>query len=213
MQKSKVNNWEHIFKKEGKFFLKPRREMSQILKWFKQSKVDRVLDLGCGTGRHLIYLAKRKFDVYGFDESKTGLKIARAWIRQEQLTAHLKAGNLHKTFPYEKDFFAAVISTQAMHHGTTRQVKKTIAEITRVLQPGGLIFITVPKRLFIKNIGVHKSKEIEPNVFVPLEGPEKGLPHFLFNKKLIREFFNDFKILDIVVDDENKNYCFRGIRR
>lgn len=212
-KRKKVNNWENIFKKEGKFFLHPRPEMPAIVKWLKQRKVTKVLDLGCGTGRHLIYLAQRNFDVYGLDESKTALKLSRAWLRQKQLLAHLKVGNLHKKFPYKNNFFDAIISTQVIHHGTTKQVKKTISEMRRVLQLDGVIFITVAKRLFIGDKIIYKSKEIEPHVYVPLEGPEKGLAHFLFNKKLIRDLFCDFKILEVSVDSDNKNYCFRGVKK
>jgi len=50
--------WDKAFKKEGKIFTKPQEDMPKIVKLFKKSGVKKVLDLGCGSGRHVVYLAK-----------------------------------------------------------------------------------------------------------------------------------------------------------
>ena len=91
----------------------------------------------------------------------------------------------------------------------------------RVLKPGGLIFITVRKRKFrkfypkstiIEKYGKQKSRYriIGPRIYAPIEGGEKGLPHYLFNKELIRKEFKNFKIHDIWIDSDRRHYCFLG---
>ncbi|MDH5746580.1 MAG: class I SAM-dependent methyltransferase [Candidatus Bathyarchaeota archaeon] len=52
---------------------------------FKSCKVEKVLDLGCGVGRHCIYLAKNGFDVIGVDVSKHALIMAKEWVRKEMV--------------------------------------------------------------------------------------------------------------------------------
>ena len=51
---------------------------------------------------------------------------------------------------------------------------------------------------------------IAPKTYVPIEGKEKGLIHYLFNKETIQKEFNNFKIHDIWVDSTGRHYCFWG---
>lgn len=45
-------------------------------------------------------------------------------------------------------------------------------------------------------------------IYTPIEGKEKGLIHFSFNKELIRKEFKNFKNLNIWIKQEH--YCFLG---
>jgi ubiquinone/menaquinone biosynthesis C-methylase UbiE len=208
--------WERIFKRKGKYFVEPHVDMEEVIKIFHKHKVKKILDIGCGTGRHLIYLARHGFEVYGLDSAKTAIESAKNWLEEEGLKGHLKIANQYDKLPYEDSFFDAVISTQALHHGRTAEVKKVIAEIERVLKPKGCIFITVARKFTEEEIkslpyDLPKSEEIEENVFVPLEGQEKGLPHFLFTEKTVREFFSNFNLLKLHII--GSHYCFIGVKR
>ena len=217
--------WNKIFKQYGKVFDKPQEDIPKIVKLFKKCGVKRVLDLGCGSGRHLVYLAKRGFDVYGIDIAPEGIKIARKWLKKEGLKANLKIGDIYKKLPYQDNFFDAIISTQALHHNIIEKIRKAIREIERILKPGGLIFITMRKALRLRDwkrnkIVIHKwkmgrekretkYKVIGIRIYTPIEGGEKGLIHFCFNKKLITKEFKNFKIPKIWI--KKGHYCFVGI--
>lgn len=216
-----MKQWNKIFKKHGKVFLEPQEDMKRVMNLFKKHGVGKILDLGCGTGRHTVYFARNGFSVYGFDIAKQGIKIAEEWLKKEGLKADLKVGSIYKKLPYKNNFFDAVISTGTIHHEKIENIRKAILEIERVLKPKGLIFITVRKRIFkrfypkftiIERYGKQKLryKVIDSRTYVPIEGGEKGLIHFLFNKKLIRKEFKSFKILEIWVSSDKKHYCFLG---
>jgi cyclopropane fatty-acyl-phospholipid synthase-like methyltransferase len=49
----------------------------------------RVLDLGCGAGRHLVYLAREGFEMHGMDIAENGLAHAQRWLESESLAAEL----------------------------------------------------------------------------------------------------------------------------
>lgn len=213
-----MKQWNRIFKKYGKVFLKPQEDMVNIVKLFKKHNVLKILDLGCGTGRHITYLAKKNFDVYGIDIAEEGIEITKKWLKKEGLEANLKVGSIYKRLPYKNSFFDAIISTNTIHHEKIKNIRKAIREIERVLKPKGLIFITVRKRKFkkfypkftiIEKYEKQKSKYkvIEPRTYIPMEGGEKGLIHYLFNKKLIKKEFKNFKIYDIWVDSKKRHYC------
>ena len=208
-----MKQWDKIFKTQGKVFDKAQKDIPRITNLFKKKGVKKILDLGCGSGRHSVYLARRGFDVYGFDISEHGIKIAKGWLRKEKLKASFKIGDVYKKLPYKDNFFDALISTQALHHNRIGSIRKLIKEIERILKPGGIIFVTVSRMGPKKDIPKEKMwkiKFIAPRTYIPLSHDEKGLIHYLFNKELLRKEFKNFKIYNIWVASNKGHYCFLG---
>lgn len=90
-----------------------------------------------------------------------------------------------------------------------------------MLKPEGLIFINFrkrkikkqwPKSKIIELFGKQKTayKVIGPRTYAPIDGGEKGLIHYLFNKELLRKEFKNFKIYNIWVDSVKRHYCLFG---
>lgn len=208
-----MKQWNNVFKNKGKFFLKPQEDMPKISRLFRENKTERVLDLGCGSGRHTIYLAKKGFAVYGIDAAPKGIQIAKDWLKKEKLRAKLKIGNIYKRLPYPDNFFDAMVSTQSLHHNRIGNIRRLIKEIERTLRPGGFIFITVNRKRPKKDIPKERLWEIKiiaPRTYIPLSHDEKGLVHYWFNKKLLRKEFKNFKINRIWIDSIRSHYCFLG---
>lgn len=214
-----MDQWNKIFQRHGKVFVKIQEDLSKIVKIFKKHNVKRVLDLGCGSGRHTVYLTRNGFKVYGIDIAEEGIKITKEWLKREKLQANLKVDSIYKKLPYKDNFFDAIISTNTIHHTKIEDIRKAIKEIERILRPKGLLFITVrkrklkklwPKSTIIEKYGKQKTryKVIRHRTYTPIEGEEKGLVHYLFNKNLIRKEFKNFKIYNIWIDLKRKHYCF-----
>jgi len=213
--------WDKIFKKYGKVFTKPQEDIPRIVKLFREKGVQRVLDLGCGSGRHAVHFAKYGFEVYGIDIAPIGIKMAKDWLKKDGLKANLKIGSVYKRLPYKDNFFDAVVSIQVIHHAEIKTIRKAIKEIERVLRPGGLIFITVRKRKLPQLRSINKifkglsSENIRDKIIgirtsIPIEGEEKGLIHYLFNKDLLKKEFKDFKNLKIWPASYKKHYSLLG---
>ena len=80
----------------------------------------------------------------------------------------------------------------------------------RVLKPNGLVFVTVTRNKMKGRAS--KVKVIEPRTYVMLDGPEKGVPHYIYTKALLKKYFSNFKILDLYTDRHN-HYCLLGKRK
>jgi SAM-dependent methyltransferase len=200
--------WDEVFRQKGRIFLEPHWDIPQVACILKQKGLERVLDLGCGTGRHVVYLARHGFSVYGLDNSPKAVEMTAEWLAQENLDANLQVQEMTETFPYEDRFFDAILSIQVIHHADTASIKQIIGEMERVLKAGGFLFVTVPKQ---QDQG-KRFQQIEPNTFVPLDGDEKGLPHHYFTPQELHECFAHFEITDIHLDPID-HYCLSAYRR
>jgi SAM-dependent methyltransferase len=94
----------------------------------------RVLDLACGTGRVAAPLAARGFEVAGLDISQRALAVARDVLPD----ADLRHGDMRK-LPWPDASFDAVINlwTAFGYFETQEEDEQALAEIARVLRPGG----------------------------------------------------------------------------
>jgi SAM-dependent methyltransferase len=195
-------DWDDIFAKQGKTFTKPHPDMERLVNLFSEKGVRRILDLGCGTGRHLIFFLKKGFDVYGLDGSPNGLEITKNWLAEENLSSKLICQKIEHKFPYKNEFFDAVISIQVLHHNLFKDIQFTVSEIKRILKLEGFIFITFPflQSFYIKK---EKMKRVEPRTYIPLKGPEKGLPHHFFTIPEIKRVFSSFALSEIYIDKTN----------
>jgi SAM-dependent methyltransferase len=195
------SQWEQIFSSAGHVLPKPAPRVIQFAEQLKEQGVRTVLDLGCGTGRHVVHMAQKGLQVTGLDNAPTGLRLTREWLQQERLEADLLLADMRQPLPFGNDSFEAILSTQVIHHALHATVIATAQEIQRLVCRGGFILVSVPARREIAMDG-EASTEIEPNTFVPTGGSEKGLPHHLFTPDEFRALFPQFEVLDLqVVDD------------
>lgn len=105
----------------------------------------RILDVGCGNGRHMTALAERGHAVIGVDFSPRLLSIgreaarAKGWAsRAEWIEADADA------LPFRVDSFDACICIAVLHHLPSREDRiAALSEVRRVLAAGGRAFVSV----------------------------------------------------------------------
>jgi SAM-dependent methyltransferase len=113
---------------------------------------ERVLDMGCGGGRHAFALYRRGADVVAFDMDASELAdvavMFEAMAAEGEVPAGAKAATVRGTayaLPFEDNSFDKIIAAEVMEH--LPEDTRAMAELTRVLKPGGLIAVTVPRWL------------------------------------------------------------------
>ncbi len=116
----------------GRFVSRPLVEMIESL-----DPNSLVLDVGCGPGRVLGFLAKRRIRAVGVDRSR--VSVGLVWERYNVPCA--VGDNLNLPFP--DGAVDVVISDGVIHH--TDDPEAALAENSRVLKPGGLMYLAVYK--------------------------------------------------------------------
>jgi len=112
----------------------------------------RVLDLGCGGGRHAFEVLRRGADVVAFDMDQTELDNVAAMFAAMDKAGEVPPGGTGETvqgtaldMPFDEGGFDRVIAAEVLEHIPDDMA--AMAEIFRVLRPGGTAAITVPSFL------------------------------------------------------------------
>lgn len=193
MSISKAWDWE---KGASAYWLRPSEDCYYVANNWKEAGYKKVLDYGCGLGRHAIYFAKQGFEVSAFDLSTEGTDHLKKWAEREKLSIQITNADMME-LPYEDDSFDAIYAYHVISHTDTPGVKKVISEITRILKPEGEIFLTLCSKdsWSFKDAGFPK---IDPNTVIKTnEGPEKDIPHFYVTMEDIFDLFSDYEIGNI----------------
>lgn len=129
--------WDSIAEEWGKFRQKPVKEVVKFLK----GKKGKVLDLGCGSGRHLMKIKNGK--MYLVDFSKEMISYAKENAKKKKIQAEFFVSDTKK-LPFKDNFFNAVIAIASIHcvEGEKNR-KNALKEIYRVLKPKSEAMITV----------------------------------------------------------------------
>jgi len=168
--------------------------------------VERVLDLGCGNGRHAIYFARQGLKAAGIDVSEQAIEWAKDWALLEGLEVDFRVGDIEH-LPYEDHSFDAVVSHGVLDHVPMQTAKRAAEEVQRVLRPGGLFYCDLRSTEdFEYGIG----EEAAPNTFVVGEGYEKGLVQHFFSPDETKALFDGrFRILYSEITENRLGPDFR----
>ena len=182
-------------------FSKSRFRIWPLVKQFLDSLPpnSKVLDIGCGNGKNMIYALNRQdLQVYGLEHSQALTDICI------QKGLNVIQGNA-LSLPFENNTFDAIIMIAVIHHINPDEHNKVLKEIQRVLKPTSKCLISNwaveqpenAKRQFVKglNMVVWKDKEDNP------------LPYWVMNRTIAEEFThsvsNDLKCINLEWDGGN----------
>lgn len=143
---------------------------------------ERVLDLGCGSGRLYQLFTNKNIDYIGVDFAENLVKIAK-----EKYGDYFEVADI-LSLPFSDQYFDSVWSIAVLHHIPTIELRKrALGEIKRVLRPGGRVIVTVWK---IKSF-------FRKDIFIPFHGKKRY--YHVFLKREIRRLFKGagFKIEEL----------------
>jgi ubiquinone/menaquinone biosynthesis C-methylase UbiE len=148
--------WDDSFARKENFLFHPNEEVIRFasrhlrkqtgLREFREvSSLDgpvRLLDLGCGIGRHVVFAHQMGLEAYGIDLSEVAIRTARQWateIGAAALEARLVQGDLRR-LPWADRFFPYVVSHGVLDSMPFALAQEAMQEVARVMSVGGLFY-------------------------------------------------------------------------
>ncbi len=168
-------------------------------------KPGRVLDLGCGAGNYVIWLAGMGFDVVGVDSSPSAIKIARQKAKEKKVKCGFVVADVTDQWPDLGKPFDFVYDWGLLHHIFPEKRDRYIESVHKVLRPGGkyLSMCFNEKDTAFEGTGKYRKTRFGGTVYLSSEQELRNLFGRFF--KII-----DFRVLEIVgkVMTHIFNYCF-----
>lgn len=170
------NNWYNIFfssfylpyfssKKENR--IATQQEVNFISGILNNlPKEAKILDLACGTGRHLIELAKLGFNMTGFDFNEAALKSVRRRADGEKLVVRLIRGDM-RLLPFNSEFDAVICMYTSFGYFMKESDNiKTLEAISKSLKRDGFLLLDLPNKAWITNKAPRKTWQKTRNQYV-----------------------------------------------
>jgi tellurite methyltransferase len=172
----------------------PDRRVRDLVPELRRRAVSDVLDLGCGVGRHALYLAEEGFEVVGTDASEAGIARAREVAERSGLAARFQVkGFLNLSF--DDRSFDYVVAWNVIYHGDAAVVSRCLDEVRRVLRPGGIYQSTMLSK---RNAAFGKGVEVSTDTFVDdSDSGDKGHPHFYCDARTMLALHEGFEALSL----------------
>jgi ubiquinone/menaquinone biosynthesis C-methylase UbiE len=129
---------------EGRYAREPFvHAFAQFTRW----RGRRVLEIGCGAGTDCLQFARAGAETYAIDLTERAVEITHKRLDINGLSANISMADA-EALPFEDNIFDLVYSWGVLHH--TPNTQKAIAEVYRVLKPGGrIVFMLYHKRSII----------------------------------------------------------------
>ena len=156
----------------------------QLLKG-RYDNCKKVLDVGCGNGRNLIYFLRNGYEVFGVDPQPHAVETVK------ELSAALAPGNPLENFlvcsaedlPFKDATFDLIISSAVLHFAKDVQhFDSMLQAMFRVLKPGGYFFARLASDIGIEQL----VKPLGNSRYLLPDGSER----FLVNEQALLQYTN-----------------------
>ena len=122
MVKSKAWNWNIAF---APWWEEPATEVYSLLKRWQKQSFKKILDLGCGIGRHAVLFSENGFEVNACDLSKEGIEKLNKLIKAHNLSITTEISDM-LSLPYNNKSFDGLVAFHTIYHTDDIGIKKTI---------------------------------------------------------------------------------------
>jgi SAM-dependent methyltransferase len=112
----------------------------------------KLLEVGCGMGVDSVQLARCGFDVIAVDLTENALMVAKEFAAHRGVSVDFRLGNA-EGLDFPDETFDVVYSFGVLHH--TPDIERAVAELRRVLKPGGTAHVMLYHRDSLVNL-VHR---------------------------------------------------------
>ena len=190
--------WDHEYTEGGnlKLSVEPAEDLEKFTRWLPRQKDalqltpnGSTLDLGCGNGRNLIFLAKT-FGLQGIGYDISAAAIKEAQTLSEGLPLVYETRSIAGDLTVADASQTLVLDMMSSHFLNTKERAHLRDEIFRVLKPGGWLFM----KTFLLDEDLHSARLLrdhpgeESNTYIH---PVIGVPEHVYSEAELTEFLSE----------------------
>lgn len=148
--------WDRSYGNRDNFVFYPHEEVIRFVSKFIRKRVGlrefsdvvtdacqkRILDLGCGIGRHVIYCHEMGMEAYGVDLSSAAVSVARQWadtVGMPQPSTRIVQGDI-RHLPWADEYFQCAVSHGVLDSMPFEIARAACVELARVMPAGGIFY-------------------------------------------------------------------------
>jgi len=149
--------------------LNTQREVDALIEATGLTPADRVLDLCCGQGRHVIELARRGFGhITGVDRSRYLVRLARKRAQEANVSASFLEGDARKMrLPEASQDCVTILGNSFGYFATEEEDAQVLEVVARTLRSGGTLALDITDAQWVREHFEKRSWEwIDQNHFV-----------------------------------------------
>lgn len=171
-------------------------DLAKFTRWIARRKREDILtppahaiDVGCGNGRNLIYLAQQ-FGLSGFGLDISSAAVAQAKRASEGLDIAYAVQSAAEPIPQPDESAKVVLDMMTSHFLDAPGRTRLRDELFRVLEPGGFLFM----KTFLKDQDRHTARLLEehpgeePGSYIH---PVMGVPEYVYNEDELVAFLSE----------------------
>ncbi len=195
--------WEELHKEIRH---QPKYPSEEVIRFVKRNfkEKSKILDDGCGAGRHVFYLAEEGHEPFGIDISSIGVKCTKDRLSKAgyKFDDNIFVSSCEH-LPFEENSFDGIISYGVFYYLRIHEIKKAVDEIYRVLRKGGKALVVLRSiedyRFNSETVNELNSHEcvIDEKDETRSAFKENGMHMQFFDREEVKELFREFKSLSI----------------
>jgi|SRR5579862_1861228 len=186
--------WEQIFRTKRWGQYPPEHVVRGVARNFFSNpdrRAVKLLEIGCGPGANVWFMAREGFSVAGIDGSPSAIQQAQKRLEREGLSADLRVGDYTNSLPWDNNTFDGVVENVSLYCNPCAAIQHAVGEVRRVLKAGGTFlscFFTD------RTWGYGLGTKVELDGFIDItEGPIAGTGFALFlTRTRVDELFAPF---------------------
>jgi 2-polyprenyl-3-methyl-5-hydroxy-6-metoxy-1,4-benzoquinol methylase len=153
---NREEDWNNSYKNRDNYLFTPNEECIRFISKHIRKRIGldsfkdiypemekvKILDLGCGIGRHIIYGHDLGLDMYGIDLSMQAIKVAKTWADQIGVPSYktrIVQGDIRK-LPWNERFFSHALSHGVLDSMPFDMARESVVELSRTMIMGGLFY-------------------------------------------------------------------------
>ena len=184
-EENKIHYWDGLYSKDYFFGSGPTKLAKLADSFLNKTKVNNILEIGCGQGRDATYFSQNGYNVEAFDISENAIKFVNHTKQILNLTnLHAFVHDVEKPLPYEPEYFDFVYSNLALQFFDLNLLDTIFKNTAKLMKKDSLFLFSTKKK---GDKYYQFGKKISDNAF-----DNQGIIRYFFDSDVLIETLSNY---------------------